>query len=603
MAKTSEKDRVKQWQTRVDMAEKAYQKWEDKYKPSVLEDYYYGHQWEGQPEELARQNYVINLCFPSVEVKLPSLMFYRPQVRVEPRPNWSDDPGNDLEFRTQLRQDTLNTFLDDKDVGFKVETTLAMKEAFPRFGIVEVGYSADFIDNPRAGKPMLHENGEEMKDGAGNAVITPDRTQVAEQLFVKRIPSKTFRVAVNGKNRLRRNDWCGYYEWHYPDDLKRNPRYSNTANLKTGGKISGDYTDKAADNSEEGMKERGMVKIWKIWDLRTMSRCVFVEGGEKYLLQEPFQFLPFASLKFHDLFDEFYPLPPMFNWIHPQNELNETRNAQRIHRKRFYRRYGRLPTVDEAEWRKVEDGGDGVCGVFPGNDAVWAIEDAPLDGAIARNVPETKQDFLEISGIGGEERGVSDADTATQANIIDVRSRIRENYSRSQVAEWLGEICELLLMTIDAYMELPMWIKVNVDPQGPYAQIEQLRVFAGWLQIKKEELGGMRFSCKVDVESLSPLTEDARRQSWERVLTIMMTQPQLAMSDVLLKKTLAFYDIRSDKEIQEVKKGMTAILMMQAASAAQKSMGGDGQGASPGPTPDNPAIQDQLVQQMPGGVQ
>ena len=44
MGRTSDKDRVGVWQSRVTAAGKIYKKWEEKYRCDLLEQYYYGHQ-------------------------------------------------------------------------------------------------------------------------------------------------------------------------------------------------------------------------------------------------------------------------------------------------------------------------------------------------------------------------------------------------------------------------------------------------------------------------------------------------------------------------------------------------------------------------------
>lgn len=602
LPKTSQKDIVKLWQSRVTAAWKCKEKWSDKYLCDHLENYYLGHQWADEPEDIAQRKYVINLCFPSMEIKIPSLMFYRPQVQVTPRPTRVDDQASMAEARAKLQEDTLNSLIDDEErTGFKRETTLALKEGFSRFGVVEVGYSADFIDNPNKGKPVLKEDEHTpVTDSSGQQVMQPDQILQEEWLYVKRIPGKRFVVGANGKNALGHNDWYGYFEWHNVEDVKRNPRYSNTSGIKSTGSMSSDYAEETG-NKEDNELQRGMAKLWKVWDLRSRTKIVFLEGHDKFLLQEPFKYICHAVLKFHEILDEFYPLPPMFNWIHPQNELNETREMQRIHRKRFYRRYGHIAGVDADQLKKLEDGGDGVYVELPNKDAIWPVPDAPLDPAIVRNIPLTKEDFQQISGITGEERGVSESDTATQANIIDVRSRIRENYSRSQVAAWLAQVCRIMLLTCKDKMQLPFWIKRNVDPQGPAAEMEALAVAAVWQQIQAEDLGDTNCDVTVDIESLSPLTEDAKRQSWERVLGIITTQPHLTLSPVLLRKTLSYYDIKSEREIAELQKWGQMMLAMQAAAAAQTVKSGSAPKGNTAPAgtggPSSEEIANQLTQQ------
>lgn len=87
---------------------------------------------------------------------------------------------------------------------------------------------------------------------------------------------------------------------------------------------------------------------------------------------------------------------------------------------------------------------------------------------------------------------------------------------------------------------------------------------------------------------------------------MLFTQPQLLAvllsSDVLLKKTLQFYNVRSQGEIDEIKKaGMQMVQMVASMAAAQNGAAAApdaGQGAAPGPTPGNMGIRGQLAAQM-----
>ena len=602
MPRTSEKDKVKSWQKKVASAGKAYRKWEDQFRCKQLEEYYEGKQWEEETQDLSQQKYTINLVFPTVEIKVPSLMFYRPMIKIRPKPTRSDDSFSTAEVRAKLQEDTVNTIIQDRRLNFQFETTMALRESFARFGVIEVGYTADIIDNPLLRKPELTDEEKGMTEAAPQIVQD-------ERIFIKRIPADHFRVSVSSKNKLDRNDWCGYYEDHFISDIKANPQYRNTASLKRSGTIDREYGGGEYDpdemDEEGNAKQRDTIRLWKIWDLRSMTKYVFSENGEKFFKEEPFEYLTFAVFKQYERRTDFYPVPPIFQWLHPQNELNETREMQRVHRRRFYRRYTYLDgAIDKEEIEKLETGGDGVYARANRQDPLQPVPDAPLDMAVVRSIPESKADFREISGVSDEQRGVSDADTtATQANIVDVRSRIRDSYQRQNVAGWLGEIAWLILKTVRDKMALPMWIKLNTDPAGPNAMAEAAGVAEAWKLITAEELGEIEYDVTVDMQSLTPVSNELEAQRWNQVLSLM-GNPQmvavLAGSDVLLRKTLSYYDIRSEKEVVEIKKAMMAIMAMLAAAAAAKAGGGPGGPQEPGPgaTPGNEAIAQQIQAQI-----
>lgn len=588
----SERDRAKRWDERITAANRVYDAWAKQFEVTQLRRYYEGQQYRGLTDEQAKDKYVINLIFPTIETQQPALLFYRPKVKIDARPGHADDANSQAPARASLCESTVQTYIDDPKVAFKDETILALRDAPFLFSVVEVGYSADWIENPSAGKPLLAGDGKEIEGTQQPAkVVKPG----SETLYVKRIPPQTYRVSLSGNNLLERNDWAGYYEWHYVEDLKANARYSNTANVKPSATIADGQTDATTVDSER-QKHSGMVKVWKIWDLRAKTRFVKVDGATKFLLEdEPFAFLPHAVLKFFERSDEFYPLPPVFNWLDPQDEINESRDMQKVHRQRFKRRYTyRKEAIDKTELDKLETGEDGVYAEAKEANPIEPVPDAPLDGSTWTQLAATKEDFNFISGASSEARGVPQADTATQANIIEGHSQVRESSARSKVGDWLAGIARLMLLTLRAKMQLPFWVALNNDPfAGDQAALAQTAV--NWKRVTSKELGDLDVDVKVDIASLSPVSLEAERFSWNQVLALL-TNPALLMllmepnpqspdqPSPLLRKTLGYYNIKSDTEVKEIWRVGQSVVQKQQLAAAAAALGGGkgGPAALPG---------------------
>ena len=624
MPRRADRDRCAEWQRRIDASDVIYKEWEDLYRPSRLYDYYLGHQW---PPE-AKENYVINLFFPTIQEQMPSQLFYHPRAIVKGQPSRLDDTGTTADERAALQQDVLNTFISDPRLGFKQVTREAQLESYFRFGVVEVGYTNDFIDNPNAGKPImtdeLDDGGQPRPklDGGGQQMmesdvlsVGPNGEQLAEWLYLKYIPADTFRVGVNSKNRLQQCDWCGYYELHYPADLKANRKYRNTAGLKATWQMAKRYSGDRVEQQGDDKKHAGMVKVWKIWDHRAAQRFVFCEGNDKFLLEEPMEryrdgtaMVPFAILKKAQRLGEFLPLPFTFNWVGPQDELNESRNMQRIYRRKLVPKFGVNDAVDQNEIDKFLENTVQVI-KLPRQEALWAIDNPAADGAVLRSIPLSKDDFREESGTSGEERGIAEAETATQANIIQISSRIRETQARDQVADWLAEIAVLMLHFIRTRMALPFWIKRTVDPLGPNVAMEALATASTWQQIAKQDLGDISSDVTVDMESIAAASEAAERDGWIQALTLLANPVVGALvlaDDVLLRKTMGYFGIKNDKELASLRR--TGMMLAMAAAGQQQAAGGSDAagtaaagGPAPGPTPDNPEIAQQIAQQMPMG--
>lgn len=619
-----ESQALRSWQGNVTASDKIYDRWESDFACDLLEEYYLGHQWN---EQVPGTHYTINMCYPTVETRIPSLIFFHPKVHVTPVPSRADDVGSHLDARARLLEDTAQSFMARKDTGFMDAMTLSLRESFYRFGVVEVGYSASVSDNPQANRPILREDGSEMRDSDDQPVVHGDRMIEAERLFVRRIPASNFRVSPRSTNVTNQNDWVGYYEYLYPEDIKAEKSWDNTSDLKPTGTIANkaaNPTDAAPEDQDAA--KAGLIKVWKVWDLRAKVRHIFPDIGDKFFKRsEPWPetvtgkpFLNLAFLRQHPIMDSWYPLPPMFNWISPQDELNETRDMQKVHRKRANRHYlVQEGTIREPELRKLESGGDMAYAMTPRLDCMKPVDDAPLDRAIMVNVPTTREDFGIVSGTPPERRGSPETQTATQAAIIDTNAKIRDSYARQQVGQFISEVVWIMLETIRARFTLPTIIQVNVDPASPSKLQEALQTALLWKEITSTDLGDLEFEVSVDVESLSPVTDDLQRQQWTQVLA-MITNPMVALvlssSPAMLKKTLNMYGVRSSQDIAEVQQALQVVIQAQLMAAAAKGGGkgaeGGGGGAAGGPganmggtgTPSPEAVVAQLIAQVGGGA-
>jgi hypothetical protein len=589
-------------------AAKAKDEWEKDYRCDDLEEYYLGHQHgdeEGDP-------YTINLVFPSIEVKIPSFLYAYPTLRVTPRPAKADDLGSEADATCRLLEDTGQTLMTSRNVGWKDAHYYALQEAFYRFGVVEHGYSTEIGDNPNGGKPMLDDDDEPMRDDDDNMIVQPDQVPIDEQVWSRRIPAKQFLAPAVSHNEVLYNDWLGYYEWMHPEDIKATRGWENTdQKMPNKGQLKSKFRTTLGGTEEERNKRYGLVKVWKVRDLRTRTRLIWPEGGEAFLVYgEKFKILPFSILRFHPILDSFYPLPPVFNWLSPQDELNETRNEQRAHRRKARRRYTMLKNaVESGELDKLEAGPDQTVIEVNRQDALQPLEAAPLDRSVDFNVAQTQQDFMRISGVGGEQQGVNEAETATQANIIDTNSKIRDTYGRRQIADWVSSGMYAMLSILRDSSALPIVVMVNVDWSSPGAFAEAEKVAAKWKQIEANDLGAFDFDVTVDIESMSPMNEDQRRQNWNQVLSVFAnpTLMQVMMSsETIMRKTMGYYGVKSDRELQEIRVAIGMVLQQLAAAAqAQaeaKGVGGGKQtgagGTGPGPTPGNTDIAKQLQASM-----
>jgi hypothetical protein len=627
--------------SRIHSSRELHDSWESVFRCSELHAKYCGTAQWLEEEDPESDKYYVNLFFAGVETKKPSLVFSVPRFIVKSRPSRADDVTSTTTYRAKLYQDTINTIAPDRRVGFLSEALLALHESFFRFGVVEVGITGDVVDNPRAGKPMLADDGTKLTREGDLPVHEPETLIVEEHPYVKWIPASQFLVSTSNKNALERNDWVGYYEYVRVEDIRANPAYDPDVRKRV--KAGGHNNDQGSPSSTPGApgdspEASATVCLYKVWDLRAKVRRVFCEGTEGFLLKEPFKVLPLAVHRVHPILGSFYPVPPTFNWLPQQREINDTREMQRAHRKRSRRRFTLLDAgVDPAELDKLESGEDGVYARVPRHDVIAPMQDAPLDRAIYLSAPATFEDFMRVSGVSGERQGVQEAETATQANIIDTNERLRESFTQQLTGDWVAQIATKLLLVLIEKGSLPFWIKTNVDFGSEGSIDEAGDIAVAWKMIQRHDLDiedAFNYELSVELDTLSPAVQERRRNDLMVVLQTVVN-PAYALhflaSDHLLRRFLAAWDITDEADIVEIRKAMHMVQLYMTQRDIMAAMGmvlpvplgqtsgaptptgvpkplsngapvmpgmGGPQGPFPGPTPSRSMIADQLEEQL-----
>lgn len=131
--------------------------------------------------------------------------------------------------------------------------------------------------------------------------------------------------------------------------------------------------------------------------------------------------------------------------------------------------------------------------------------------------------------------------------------------------------------------------------------MEAAGVEAVWKTITSDDLGELHHDISVAIETLSPVSRDLERNSWNNMLAVV-TNPVLALflsrSPVLLRKTLGFYGITNPKEISEVQRAMSESLLIQTGqSISSEATSQPGNGFQRIPTMEQ--IQQQIQAQLP----
>jgi len=601
------------WHDRLEAADHYYKSWQKLFKCDILDKYYEGQQWKSQ-RELGYNPYVINKIYETIQIKIAEFIPTFPKYIVSARPANAQYDFESAITSAQLKEDVLNSHIQDERRHFHDEIEMAYKDSFFRFGLMEVGYAADWIDNPNAQKPLLAKDTDNHATNKYRIRQEPEELPANERIYFRHISAKRFRVGGIDHKYLDRCGWCGYFDWVNKEDLLSLKGLMNRDKILSAQGTSSDAESATGDKSSNTNIHKGNVlKIWRLWDLRASLQLLVLDTPSVTIFQRRFKRLPLFDYRPDKrlITDGFYPIPPAYHWLSPQDEINETREMLRAHRRRFVRKFQIVEgRADDEEIEKFETGPDGALIKVKVENAISPIENASLGPELAEAVQTSGADINTISGTSQEDRQVADRTTATQANIVNSRASLRMNADRDRIVFWLSSIGREALMLTQEKFVLGLWIK-QMSPEGEnfLGSIQEQQAAFKW--ITSEDLkDGYDFRIDIDVTSLSVTAQQDEKQKFLEFLAVLTQYPAISFSPLLVREAAYRVGYRNDKAIKELQK--MALLMelgrmqqLKAQTGLQMPENGNaGQAAVAQQTPNGmEQIRQQLIGQQPGVVQ
>ena len=571
------------WALKIANANKWYEAWETKFRCRKLEEYYEGEQWKLKWQQIMPNYnpYVVNMVYSTIKQKLATLLFQRPKFILSPTPGTS---SYDLDFavtQTYLKQDVLNTIISNPNTDFVNNLRLCALDSFFRFGIMETGYAADWR-NPQ--KQPIETASYTNPDIKKDRVVEMNEVPVNERVYVKRINPKRFRCGVSDASDLNDCNWVGYYEWILTSELKNTPG----VNWPEDGAGSSIYTaDYLNDSSWGGLSsssadkaeflryiEAGKVsKVWHIWDSICHKRYLLLEDANfAELWSDDFEHLPLVDLRWDFRSEGFYPIPPVFQWLSPQDEINEAREQARSFRRRFTRKFQSVGNmIDGEEIVKFESGPDGVIINVKQKDAITPIQNPELPTVNMTELQVSRDDFSIVSGVSAEARGqVADRETATQATLTQQRAQIRESADQMDYSNFICNVGRQILTVAQERLDSGMWVKYTSDPDEMALQDVNQKPVYKWVHAQ-DIADGYDFTIEIDVMNNTPQMAAQAMQSFANFLAFVKNYPEIAMSPVLIREAAYRSGYRNERVIHQMQQ---VALASMAAKAQQQSLAG-----------------------------
>lgn len=571
------------------LSEALYQQWDSEFNVRALYSYFEGRQHRG--EQLGIPKSVYNLVYSTLETKIAGLLVGKPKYEVKPLPGQVSFNLEQAVKTANLRADLLNALVSRPQNRFNKEIERAVRDSFFAFGILEVGFSADF-GNPESALSIETEDGEEENKDYKKA--RKQKVNPLSQVFCRRIKHWRFRVSDDTAEDLESVEWCGYYF------------YTNAEKLEAAGfKLPADHESRAIDVSAKigaGARQysRGL-KCWMRWNNVTKKRYVMLDGEDdwdKALEEIPFYRLPFAELRWTERSRGFYPVPPISQWISAQNEVNESRQQMKQMRKAAIQRWAALEgSIDQPELDKFLEAEDPTVIFVKRADAIQPIPVPNIPSSVKEGFVLGMDEFNTIAGTSAEQRGQVDRQTATAAKITAQAGAERQDDVRKKIRRLYEDVGRLELDVAIENLDVQLQVILSGTPADQLlGNVEPDPNQVG--QLNPAELNdGNEYEIELAPIQDSPLQAQADKEAFLTFLAIVQQSPMISMSPMLIREAAYRVGYRNERIIQQ----MQQIAQLQLIQQQMGQGGGDPAGGGGGNS-DNIAKR-QVAQQTPNNME
>uniref|UniRef100_A0A6M3IGZ1 Putative head tail connector protein n=1 Tax=viral metagenome TaxID=1070528 RepID=A0A6M3IGZ1_9ZZZZ len=568
MAKASQAqiDNQKKWEDRINRAKKVRENWKQLFRVDMAREFFDGKQNPGFPQN---EWITINKIYSHLKAQLPALYNANPYFYVKLRKAYSVNPLQiaNWEKRGQIRQSYLNYLKDELDL--KSKARLSVQDGFFAYGVAKTYYKADKNKNPDYGNSILGEDGLPVLDEkTGMPIPEPEFIPANERYCISRIHPDDFLWGEDSGTLEENWTWVAQCVRMTLEEAQKDDRFSKAAiaRLKESDETEDDERKKRKERKTGDIKSRGesrfgrsnkkekekIVYVWEIWDLKEERWSVIAENGEIPLVDEEelppgVEDHPFSILRFTLRDDSPYPIPPLSQGIDPQKEYCLARSRIMVHRKRFNRKYevNIAALEDESELSKLESGDDGTIIRTRQLGAVQAIDDAPLDQMNYNELAMLNADMTELfGGSTGESRGIAEAESATQAGILDKRLEMKEGDAMSMVVDFVCSIARKLDQLVQVHITKEEAVKITGGPNGEFWELVQPQAY--------EEIEG-EYAYSVNVGATIPRLPQLERSQWLAFLQFLGGFPHLLTAPHFMKKMAEMFHIEDEVLVEELR--------------------------------------------------
>lgn len=509
--------------------------------------------YEGLFDDSSRNSnyYSIPLAFAHAKFRIPSLYLKDPYFKVRARTPFSIESSGDaaaLGMPARILDSVGNPVRDNvlgaeilenelaysaKEDGFKWNAKLSILDALFCYGVMKLGYSTEHTYDPVMGpvEEAIAVPGDDSRE-----TLEWNESVKRDMVWAMRVDPWDFRYDPHIKQLdpwLSQCRWVAFRTLRPVEDVKADKLYKNTAGLEGHGYPDDDKEMRSKSTSDD--LDEPMAILWEVWDKKARKLYVIAEGHDKFLREEDWPFdmdgFPCAFIHYNDIptfrrggYSEQnpfgrvpgpFPLPDFANW----HDLNKVLNmsfsmaveAMRRNPDKIIYNKG---AIEPQELNKLTS--PLTKGLVEVND-VNSLKVLATSGAANDKLPVIQQAvqwIYQVSGVSGQQRGVSAAETATEASFINSNVEARQAESLDRVKDWMQVIARKRIQLMKQF-----FTKERIVPVVGREDFE-------WIPYTKDNIQG-EYDVDVHLVPFDPTKPEVAAKQATDILALLSKFPQI----------------------------------------------------------------------------
>jgi len=490
-----------------------------KIRMTEVEDYIDFLKGKQYPKKPKKDEATFNICHTTVQAILNSILRGKPFIYVEPETSEAIEPA-------PLVEKVINYYWKKLKVKYQLELSVIDYAALG-LGVSYVDW--DFRLNEK--KEIINDDPFVLHIPYSDFLIDPETT-VEEIMEAKYMIRKYIKPTK---------------------ELKSDPRYKHTKNIKGDVKLSTDIYKEGGSSKTDDIQR---TTLYQIWIPEDGASYVMREGSDDILREVENKFgreYPFVLLQNYKMPGELFPYGEVKILYEPQKVLNRIFSLVLTHARRVStRQYAINDLIKIEQARKLKNAEDGEILRVEGNakagDVISPIMDAPLSVDVYKAYELINNAIVQLSSISEYRRSSMPREQrkATEAVYIEQGTEMSTNAKAEDVQEHCEEIAKKLFTLLTN--------EQNITSQEITYKDEKSGQWESTAYNGSSFPGKYSFRWESGVEA--PINQATRYQKaialLQTISAVIGANPQLMASinwTELLRSTLADSDIKNIEKI------------------------------------------------------